>query len=95
MSRIVIPIIIKANPEKYASSLNRGNLKAINTPEVIEKTITIHIIPNEFLSYESDSDFFDLVNIFIINSERNQREQIIHIITDHITNPIRVYKIYR
>jgi hypothetical protein len=47
MRRIVIPIIINANPEKNELSLNPGNLKAIKLPMMMDEIITIHIKPNE------------------------------------------------
>ena len=61
-----------------------GYEDAIKTPVAIDNIMTIHIIPNEFLSCELDSDFFDLVSILINISDRNQREQMIIITIDHI-----------
>lgn len=89
MRRIVIPVMINTSPEKYVPSLNPGNLKAIKTPVVIDRRITIHINPNEFLSYESEFDFFDLVSILINTSDKNHREQIIIITNDHMAESIR------
>ena len=75
---------MRAIPKKYTLSLNIGNENAIKTPIEIEEIITIQIFVNEFLSYEFDTVFFDLVRILINISERNQTEQSIIIAFDHI-----------
>ncbi len=76
MNRIAIPTTINNIPEKYLTSENLGKENAMKIPIVMDKRMTTHITLTEFLSYETASDFFDLVKILIRTSESNQIELI-------------------
>jgi len=88
INRRNIPIRINPIPKKYSISLNIGNENAIITLIETEEIIAIQIFDNEFLSYEFETIFLDLVRILINISESNQKEQSIIIAVDHIADCI-------